>query len=86
MHPYLHTPVSRALCLFTFFSFSTTANGHGVSIKSEADLKAHIWSWRTKENMQRKKRGYANRDNQSGITLDRKKKFIYCKRLFLITF
>ena len=54
--------------------------------KSEADLKAHIWSWRTKENMQREKRGYANRDNQSGITLDRKNFFSYTVKDFFHNF
>ena len=30
--------------------------------KSEANLKVHTWSWRTKKDMQRKRQGYANRD------------------------
>ena len=31
-YPYLHTPVSRAPCLFMVFSFYTTIYGHGISI------------------------------------------------------
>ena len=55
--------------------------------KTEADIKVHTWSWRMKKKNVNKhaarETGYANRDIQSGITLDRKIIFIYCKRLFV---
>ena len=57
--------------------------GHVAPYKSEADLKVHNYIVvENKKNMQRKGRGYANRDIQSGITFDRKIIFMYCKRLY----
>ena len=42
-YPYLYTPASHALCLFAFFSFSTTIYGYGVSKDKDEGMQIRIF-------------------------------------------